>query len=85
MKQTESFIRQFFRVLPQDLGQSRREVEKTLRAALTATFAKLGLVTREEFDAQTELLRNARAELDELEKKTAELEKKPSPESQSRL
>lgn len=52
------------------------DVEKNLRAALAGLFAKLDLVTREEFDVQREVLARARAKLVELEAKLAELEKK---------
>lgn len=50
------------------------DVEKKLRALLQSTFAKLDLVTREEFDVQTQVLQNARAQLTALEQKITELE-----------
>lgn len=51
-----------------------RDIEKNVRALLAQAFAKLDLVTREEFDVQTELLSRARQKLDELEKRVTELE-----------
>jgi BMFP domain-containing protein YqiC len=60
------------RAVPGGLAQ---EVEKNLRAALTAALAKLDLVTREELDVQTAVLARTRARLEELEKQVAELEK----------
>jgi BMFP domain-containing protein YqiC len=50
------------------------EVEKNLRAALAGVFAKLDLVTREEFDVQREVLARAREKLAALEARVAELE-----------
>ena len=50
------------------------EVEKNLRAALASLFAKLDLVTREEFDVQREVLARTRAKLQALEASVAELE-----------
>lgn len=48
--------------------------EKNLKSLLQSTFAKLDLVTREEFDVQTQVLQNARAQLTALEQKITELE-----------
>ena len=50
------------------------DLEKNLRALLQSAFARLDLVTREEFDAQREVLARTRAKLAELEAKLAELE-----------
>ena len=52
------------------------DLEKNLRALLASAFARLDLVTREEFDAQREVLARTRAKLQELEAKLAELEKR---------
>lgn len=50
------------------------DVEKNLRAMLTASFARLDLVTREDFEVQKEVLARAQARLATLEAKIAELE-----------
>ncbi|MEJ5210676.1 MAG: accessory factor UbiK family protein [Burkholderiales bacterium] len=50
------------------------DVEKNLRAVLTSFFARLDLVTREEFDVQQALLARTREKLEALEKKVAALE-----------
>lgn len=60
------------RAVPGGLAQ---EVDKNLRAALTAALAKLDLVTREELDVQAAVLARTRARLEDLEKQVAELEK----------
>lgn len=51
------------------------DVEKNLRALLAAQFARLDLVTREEFDVQREVLLRAREKITQLEGRVAELER----------
>lgn len=51
-----------------------KDLEKNARALLTQGFAKLDLVTREEFDIQTELLSRARQKLEVLEARVTTLE-----------
>ena len=51
-----------------------KDLEKNFRGLLAATFARLDLVTREEYDVQTEVLARAREKLAALEKRVAELE-----------
>jgi BMFP domain-containing protein YqiC len=50
------------------------ELEKNLRALLQGAFAKLDLVTREEFDAQFQVLLRTREQLNTLELRVKELE-----------
>lgn len=60
------------------LAQSpAKDLEKNLRALLSATFARLDLVTREEFDVQAKLLARSREKISELELRVAEFEKQP--------
>ena len=56
-------------------GRPMRDIEKNIHAMLTAAFARLDLVTREEFDVQSEVLARTREKLARLEAKLAELEK----------
>lgn len=51
-----------------------RDFEKNARALLAQGFAKLDLVTREEFEVQTQLLSRTQDKLRELEAKVAALE-----------
>ena len=50
------------------------DVEKNLRALLSAAFAKLDLATREELDIQAKVLARTREKLSALEARVAELE-----------
>jgi BMFP domain-containing protein YqiC len=51
-----------------------KDLEKNLKALLTAAFARLDLATREEFEVRAEVLARARAKLAELERRVVELE-----------
>jgi len=51
-----------------------KDIEKNVRALLAQGFAKLDLVTREEFDIQAQVLARAREQLSALEARVAELE-----------
>jgi len=51
-----------------------KDLEKNLRALLTAAFAKLDLATREEFEVQARTLARTREKLAELERRVVELE-----------
>lgn len=51
-----------------------RDVEKNLKAALSAWLTKLDLVSREEFDVQAEVLARTREQLQQIEARLARLE-----------
>jgi BMFP domain-containing protein YqiC len=51
-----------------------KDIEKNVRALLAQGFAKLDLVTREEFDVQAQVLARTREKLAALEARVAELE-----------
>ena len=50
------------------------DVQKNVRALMSGWFARLDLVTREEFDAQQAVLQRAREKLSSMEARVAELE-----------
>lgn len=51
-----------------------KDIERNVKAAMTQGFAKLDLVTREEFDIQAQVLAKTRSKLEALELRVAELE-----------
>lgn len=51
-----------------------KDIEKNARALLSSTFARLDLVTREEFDLQVAVLARTREKLSALEARVAALE-----------
>ena len=60
--------------IPAGLRQIQADLEKNFHALLQAAFAKMDLVTRQEFDVQQGVLARTRARLEALEKQVAELE-----------
>ena len=73
-KKIEEVVQSFTNALPPGITAIQADVEKNIRAAMTATFAKLDLVTREEFDIQTQVLHRTREKLEALAQRVAELE-----------
>jgi len=53
-----------------------KDIEKNVKAMMTQGFARLDLVTREEFDIQRQMLEKTRNKLELVEQRLAELEAK---------
>ena len=70
----EEIAKQVLGNLPSDFGKIQEDVEKNLKSSLQATFSRLDLVSREEFDIQSELLSRTRSLVEVLEKKIDTLE-----------
>jgi len=51
-----------------------KDLEKNMRGMLASAFTRLDLVSREEYDVQTQVLSRAREKLAALEARVAELE-----------
>ncbi len=60
--------------LPPGANVLKEDVQNNMRSVLHSAFSKMDLVTREEFEVQTQVLARTRAKLEELEKKIVELE-----------
>ena len=73
-KKIEEVVQSITKALPPGLVAMQADVEKNIRTALSGMFAKLDLVTREEFDVQAQVLLRTREKLEALEQKVAELE-----------
>jgi len=65
-------------LMPPGIKELQQDVEKNVQGVLQAAFTRMDLVTREEFDVQSEVLSRTRSKLDVLEAKLAELEAKMS-------
>lgn len=61
--------------LPKSVQVLKKDMEKNFHAILQKAFAKLELVTREEFDSQSKVLVRTRKKLEALEKEVQHLEK----------
>lgn len=71
----------FFNDLQNKISQAienspAKDIEKNVKSMMTQGFSKLDLVTREEFDIQTQVLAKTRAKLEALETRLAALEAK---------
>ncbi|RXK34078.1 cytoplasmic protein [Arsenophonus endosymbiont of Bemisia tabaci Asia II 3] len=62
--------------LPQGIGDLGEDLDKKLRAILQSQLGKLDLVSREEFDIQTQVLLRTREKMAQKEKRIEQLEKK---------
>lgn len=72
----ESIAKKVADVLPQGMGQLPEGIQSQVKAILSSSFAKMDLVTREEFDVQAGVLAKTRAKLEALEAQLAEIESK---------
>jgi len=75
LKSIEGLAERIASVLPEDARVLRDEFKSNLRPVLESLLARLELVTREEFDAQTRVLERTRAKLDALERELERLER----------
>lgn len=66
-KKIEEIIQQVQNNLPQGIKDIGNDVESKLKQILQAQLAKLDVVTREEFDVQTQVLLRTREKLTALE------------------
>ena len=80
MNPKPSFLSELQTKISEVLQQSpARDLEKNMRAMLNQGYAKLDLLTREEFEIQSEVLARTRAKLEALENRVAELENRLKP------
>lgn len=74
----DDLARKLVGAVPTGLHTFQKDMEKNFRAVLSSTFAKLDLVTREEFDIQQAVLERTRMKLEALESQVATLETQAS-------
>ena len=70
----ENVVKKLSEAVPPGLQTVKQDLERNFRSVLQSAFAKLDLVTREEFDVQKGVLTKTRAKIDALEKQIAHLE-----------
>jgi BMFP domain-containing protein YqiC len=75
----DDLARRLLEQVPPALRAVREDLEAGFRVVLRERLAKLDLVTRDEFDAQTRVLARTRARLEALEARLAALEGAPVP------
>jgi hypothetical protein len=74
----DDLARQISASIPSGLKGMQQDIEKNIHTLLQGAFAKLDLVTREEFDTQTRVLLRTREKLEQLEKIVSSMEEKES-------
>ncbi|WP_032114522.1 accessory factor UbiK family protein [Candidatus Arsenophonus nilaparvatae] len=74
-KKIEQVVRQIKDTLPQGIRDLGEDFDKKLRAILQSQLGKLDLVSREEFDIQTQILLRTREKMAQMEKRIEQLEK----------
>jgi BMFP domain-containing protein YqiC len=70
----DELTRRLSAAMPPGLSQARDDLESHFRAILTGAFERMDLVTRDQFEAQSQVLERSREKLEALEKKLADLE-----------
>lgn len=75
----EDLARRLMESIPPGVRGLQQDLESNFRAVLRANLARLDLVARGEFTAQTRVLERTRARLEELERRLAELESRLGP------
>ncbi len=72
----EEISQRIEQAMPESLRESKQEFDKAVRQAVSNGFSRMDLVTREEFDVQTQVLARTRAKLEALEQRVSEMEKR---------
>ncbi|EJQ2005576.1 accessory factor UbiK family protein [Cronobacter sakazakii] len=73
-KKIEQIARQVHESMPKGIREIGEDVEKKIRQVLQAQLSRLDLVSREEFDVQTQVLLRTREKLTALEQRLTALE-----------
>ncbi|EOC1286202.1 accessory factor UbiK family protein [Cronobacter muytjensii] len=73
-KKIEQIARQVHESMPKGIREIGEDVEKKIRQVLQAQLSRLDLVSREEFDVQTQVMLRTREKLTVLEQRLAALE-----------
>ncbi|OZI65925.1 accessory factor UbiK family protein [Bordetella genomosp. 1] len=75
MNRTQQWMEEFQKNISDLIARSpAADLERNMRSMMTQGFAKLDLITREEFDVQTDLLARARTRVDQLATQVQALE-----------
>ena len=73
-KKIEQIARQVHESMPKGLRDLGEDVEKKIRQVLQSQLTRLDLISREEFDVQTQVLLRTREKLALLEQRISDLE-----------
>lgn len=76
--------KQIAEAIPESAKATQQEIEKNIRAVLQSAISKLDLVSRDEFDAQMEVLQRTRSKLEQMELTISALEQKVNKPTRTR-
>ncbi|NDL63608.1 ubiquinone biosynthesis accessory factor UbiK [Acerihabitans arboris] len=77
-KKIEQLARQIHESLPKGIRDLGDDVDKKIRQVLQSQFSRMDLISREEFDVQTQVLLRTREKLNQLELRINALETMPN-------
>ncbi|CEG58723.1 ubiquinone biosynthesis accessory factor UbiK [Legionella fallonii] len=72
-KQFDDLAKKLFSTLPTSLQNLEKDIEHKFKEVLQSAFARMDLVTREEFDVQCKVLARTREKLEQLQQQIDEL------------
>ena len=73
-KLIDDIARQISAAIPTGVKGMQEDVQKNIHTLLQGALSRLDLVTREEFDAQSQVLARTREKLEQMEKTVAAME-----------
>ena len=80
-KQLDDLAKKLFTALPTSLQNVEREIQQQFKDILQATFSRMDLITREEFDVQIKVLARTREKIETLQTQVdALLQEKNNPQ-----
>lgn len=74
-KQFDEIAKKLFATLPHSLQIIENDIQQKFKEILQAAFARMDLITREEFDVQCKVLARTRDKLDQLQLQIEDLKK----------
>lgn len=74
----DNLTRKLFAALPASLQSIEQDIQQKFKDILQANFAKMNLVTREEFDVQVKVLERTREKVEKLQDQLNKLQKNNS-------
>lgn len=72
-KQCDDLAKKLFATLPTSLQNIEKDIQQKFKEVLQATFTRMDLITREEFDVQCKVLARTREKLEQLQTQVDEL------------
>lgn len=72
-KQCDEVVSKLFAALPSSLQNIEKDIQQKFKDILQATFSRMDLITREEFDVQCKVLARTREKVEQLQEQVNEL------------